>query len=59
MKHKIELYVDEVFDEHEVIKDPIEIAKTIKGYISHLGKFDIYITPKPETRWQKIMRAFQ
>ena len=57
MKHKIEIYVDRIFvDEGKEITDAQVIAGTILKHISHLGSFDIYVKPKPKTRWQKWLR---
>lgn len=57
MKHKIEIYTDIIYYENEKITDAIRIAEVINRHISHLGKFDIYIRPKPKTFFQKLLMS--
>jgi len=54
---KIEIYTDKIYYEGEETEDPEEVAKRIKGCISHLGDFKIYYNSNPKNKkwWQRLL----
>lgn len=58
MKHKITIYLNEIYFNGQTVNDPMKMAKIIHSHIKHLGEMTTYVTPKPKTFWQKLLKAF-
>jgi len=54
---EITIYLDKIWEDHETITDPKEVAKRIRSNLSHLGAMTIYYEPK-KTWFRKILDAF-
>jgi len=50
---KIEVHIDNVFYDHEEIKDPKKIAELVRRHIAHLGNVEVSYFKW----WQKLLNS--